>query len=386
MNPRQEKAQQIMETPGYATQFEQGKFKVRSQSDPTKFYIVSRTNGQGLICECPDHQIRGADCKHIKVILEIIKKNQCYKNNTFRIIDRSDCKICIHCSSGNVHTKEIRKNKKGDIQVYRCGDCKKCFSSNIGFEKTRYDENTVTGSLQMYFCGMSCRDVANHYEMLGIDVSHVTIYNWVSKYSKMISYYIDSITPRTKDKALVRADEVWVKVAGMLKYLFASMDDDTRFWLAAEMAHSKFQHDADNLLVMTKKQIGTTPSVFITDKLPGYGKSCKKVFGKKTYHISNAGIRSKRKNRYGHATNANYHPSNNKMERLNGEIQDRIKVFRGLKKFDTPIIAGMRIYYNYIKKHSSIDNMTPAEQSKILVEGKNRWKTLIQNASLNSMS
>ena len=38
--------------------------------------------------------------------------------------------------------------------------------------------------------------------------------------------------------------------------------------------------------------------------------------------------------------------NNNKMERLNGEIRDREKVFRGLKRFDTPIIDGMKAYYS----------------------------------------
>ena len=33
--------------------------------------------------------------------------------------------------------------------------------------------------------------------------------------------------------------------------------------------------------------------------------------------------------------------NNNKMERLNGEIRDIEKVFRGLKRMDTPIIEGM---------------------------------------------
>ena len=39
--------------------------------------------------------------------------------------------------------------------------------------------------------------------------------------------------------------------------------------------------------------------------------------------------------------------NNNKMERLNGEIRDREKVMRGLKKPETPIIPGYQIYHNY---------------------------------------
>ena len=43
----------------------------------------------------------------------------------------------------------------------------------------------------------------------------------------------------------------------------------------------------------------------------------------------------------------------------------------------------MKAYYNFTKKHGSLDGKTPAEQAKILVDGKNKWKTIIQNASLH---
>ena len=39
--------------------------------------------------------------------------------------------------------------------------------------------------------------------------------------------------------------------------------------------------------------------------------------------------------------------NNNKMERLNGEIRDREKVVRGLKKEDSPLLTGYQIYHNY---------------------------------------
>ena len=59
MNARDRRARQIMETPGHATQIiGVNDFRVRSQSDPSKFYTVSRTCS-GLVCECPDHRKRG---------------------------------------------------------------------------------------------------------------------------------------------------------------------------------------------------------------------------------------------------------------------------------------------------------------------------------------
>lgn len=47
------------------------------------------------------------------------------------------------------------------------------------------------------------------------------------------------------------------------------------------------------------------------------------------------------------------------MEHLNGEIRDREKVFRGLKKFDTPILTGYQIYHNYIRPHEGLEAKTP---------------------------
>ena len=147
------------------------------------------------------------------------------------------------------------------------------------------------------------------------------------------------------------------------------MDDDMRYWLASDLATTKFQHNADSLLDMTKKQAGKVPRHFITDGLQAYQKSSRNVFGKGTNHVRHIHLKGGK--------------NNNKMERLNGEIRDREKVFRGLKKMDTAILDGMRVYYNYTKKHGALKGMTPAEASLIQVDGRNKWKTIIQNASLH---
>jgi hypothetical protein len=73
--------------------------------------------------------------------------------------------------------------------------------------------------------------------------------------------------------------------------------------------------------------------------------------------------------------------NNNKMERFNGEIRDREKTMRGLKIKDTPILTGYQIFHNYIRPHEGLEGKTPSEACGIKVEGKNKWLTLIQNAS-----
>ena len=42
--------------------------------------------------------------------------------------------------------------------------------------------------------------------------------------------------------------------------------------------------------------------------------------------------------------------NNNKMERFNGEVRDREKVMRNLKKKDSSILDGYQIYHNFIRE------------------------------------
>jgi len=204
---------------------------------------------------------------------------------------------------------------------------------------------------------------------LGVQVSHKTVYKWIEKYVGLMKVYVEKITPNVGDTW--RADEVYVKVKGDMKYLFALMDDETRFLIAQEVAESKYKHDARRLFEMGERVTGKKPETIITDGLPAYHDAYKKAYwtlkGPRTQHISTIKLSGDR--------------NNNKMERLNGEIRDREKVMRGLKKSDTPIIQGIQIYHNYIRPHEGLNGKTPADACGIEIKGDNKWKTLIQNAS-----
>ena len=123
---------------------------------------------------------------------------------------------------------------------------------------------------------------------------------------------------------------------------------------------------------MAKQQAGKNPKNFITDRLPAYMKSSRKIFGNKTNHVRHIHLHGDM--------------NNNKMERINNTIRDREKVLRCLKIIDTCILDGFRIHYNFTRKHLCLDGKTSAEQSRIQVDGVNKRKTIIQNTSLNKVS
>jgi len=70
----------------------------------------------------------------------------------------------------------------------------------------------------------------------------------------------------------------------------------------------------------------------------------------------------------------------NRMERFNGEVRQREKVMRSLKRKDSPILSGYRIYHNYVRPHEALEGRTPAEKAGIEIKGDDKWLTLIQNA------
>ena len=108
-------------------------------------------------------------------------------------------------------------------------------------------------------------------------VSHVAILKWIRKYVALMNKYLEKIKPNVSDTW--RADEFYVKIKGDMKYLFALMDDETRFWIAQEVADSKDTHDARKLLRAWREEAtGKKPITLITDGLPAYHDAYKKEF------------------------------------------------------------------------------------------------------------
>jgi transposase-like protein len=234
----------------------------------------------------------------------------------------------------------------------------------------KHNPQGITAAMQLYFSGESLRNTARSLQLMGIQVSYQTVWNWIAKYTALMEKYLDKITPQVSDTW--RADELYMKFHGNLKYVFAMMDDETRFWIAQEVADTKDTHDARHLFQMARERAGKRPHILITDGLRSYRDAWSKEFraskdSENTIHIRQITLQGQH--------------NNNKMERINGEIRDREKVTRNLKKIDSPILKGMEIYHNYVRPHMGLDGRTPADLAGIEVQGENKWLTLIQNAA-----
>jgi transposase-like protein len=233
--------------------------------------------------------------------------------------------------------------------------------------------------MQLYFSGESLRNTAKSLRLIGVEVSHKTIYCWIKKYVALMEKYLSQIKPQVSDTW--RADEMFLKIKGNPKYLYALLDDETRYWIAKEVAGDKFSREApeyaSQLFRQGKEVAGKKPLTLITDGLHAYELAYRREFYAHekpvTKHVEHVTWRGEK--------------GNEKMESFNGNtVRSREKTMRSLKREDTPILTGMQIFHNHVRPHMALHGKTPAEACGIEVKGENKWLTLIQNASRSESS
>ena len=56
-----------------------------------------------------------------------------------------------------------------------------------------------------------------------------------------------------------RADELFLKVQGDMNYLYALMDDETRFWIAKEVADTKYHANVHSLFKQGERSLAKRP-------------------------------------------------------------------------------------------------------------------------------
>jgi transposase-like protein len=220
----------------------------------------------------------------------------------------------------------------------------------------------------MYFDGLSVRKVTSQLnEIFGEEFSQVTIWNWVQKYSRFVSEYVNTLQPKLSGK--YHHDETEIKVDGNGRFFWEMIDEDTRFIVANLISNGRNSENA--IEVFTQALQKQRPTALFTDGSFAYNEAFNKVFycnstfrKKRVEWVRRVGIRARN--------------TNNIVERLHGTFKDRYKPMRGLKTDKTAksLLDGYVAYYNFCRKHQTIGK-TPAEAAGLQVKG---WKQLIENA------
>ena len=369
MNPRERRGQAIYEKQDQIERRDDTHYFVKSQSTDGIYDVISLESG--WMCSCPDHYYRRVCCKHIHAVdLSLGMRKVVQESVTIPEVSLGTCKFC---GSDRITKKGIKKLSNRTVQQYKCKYCQRRFTHNLGFERKRATPEQITMAVDLMFSGLSTRKVASSLKMTGLTISNVSVFKWADQYGKLMDKYLDKITPQVGESW--RTDEIYLKIKGNRKYLFAMLDSETRFWLAKMIAEHKGNDDVKPMFEDAERLAGKKPTTLISDGASNFHHAWKDQ-----YRAKNRLHKETEHHRHIHLSGD---MNNNKMESFNGAtVRHREKVVRGLKKEDSAILTGLRIYHNHVRPHQGLDGKTPGEMAGIHIEGSNRWKTIIQNAAL----
>ena len=224
--------------------------------------------------------------------------------------------------------------------------------------------------------GMSYRNIARHIETVHqIKISHVSVNNWIKKYTNLIKDYVDTLNPELSD--VWSLDEMYLNVKNTKKtgkgfhdWLWSIIDPKTRFLIATEVSKKREISDARKIIASGKKITSQNPNYVLTDCLNSYQEAIRKEFENKTAHIKTKSLKE------GFV--------NIPIERYHNEIRENLKARRGLGNDESAQTFSelLKINHNFVKPHQGLDGKTPAQAANIELNlGDNKYLDLIKQSA-----
>lgn len=299
---------------------------------------------------------------------------------------KSKIVLCPSCSSVDTIKWCKRKTQnRGLIQRYKCKSCEFYFTLDDGFFRMRNNPTKITQSIDLFYRGVSTRKVQEHLAIFyPHNASHMSVYNWVVKYAKMISKFTNKL--KVNVGAETQIDEVEfhrrksheAKLGTEKNFFIDSIDPETKFMISSEYAKTRNRRDIKAVVSRIKERTGEQVQIATTDGWNAYINTIKSVFGYNNklgrYNVFHNRVIVSEKDEV----------FNYPIERLHNSIKARTKVMRGFHgsiNSANAIMKGWEIYYNFITKHQQIKccpyELAIPELAEGLKNVKNKWLALI---------
>ena len=220
---------------------------------------------------------------------------------------------------------------------------------------------------------MSTRQIQEHLQAFyPHNSSNVSIYKWITKYSRRISNFTDKLNLKVGKE--LQIDEMEFKTKGERSWFIDSIDTTTRYMVSSEYTRFREQKELMKVLIGAKSKTGKQIETVTSDGLLAYPKAIRKTFG------------LRKKNRFFGVEHKQVNASkgegfNIKIERLHNSVRHRLKTFRGFHgsiESANAIMKGYEIYYNFIRKHQALNKCPYELATNIKLKSNNRWLELIR--------
>ena len=264
---------------------------------------------------------------------------------------------------------------------YRCGD-KSCYHSffspklvNIkppssalrqhafSMKRMRHPLHIVIAALNYYFmANVTMRKASQLLSSVHqVHVSHVTISKWIKRFTPVFQHLQSSFLEKINlsDSDEWHFDETYVKINGKDYYLWLAIDSETRFVLDFNLSPYRNSDSAFSLVKSCRDKFGAPRSAIVSDRYFAYQQPVKLFFSKAS-----------------HIRVEDFHDviSNNLIEAFNGQLKAWYNQKRGFGSFDSAnrLLATFIYFYNFLRPHSSLGHLTPAQVAGLDSSKRNR--------------
>ena len=329
-------------------------------------------------CGCKGFAHKNRACKHVAAMKRLYSPSpppapRCRKRRKARrkAIGMPAIK-CHFCRSTKYKNSHVRRNKLGDVQVYRCLNkgCGRRFTPKDGFWGMTYRGDYVVPALEDRASCKRSHDIRDSLGKLGQKPARSTLHTWFRHFPIECTPYLVSLDYDLSETAY--ADEIVRYIGGVKSVIFTVEDSATRMCTAYQIGGFKGSHNVQAMVRLDRRIRGTVPSRFVTDGAKNYVGAYKREIlcnkeGKPTVHI-----------RHIHLTGD---MNTNPKERDNGTLSDFVESCRGLKSRNTAYIGLYQIHFNAVRSHMGLGGLRPMEAAGVRFEHPNKWLAVIQNSA-----
>ncbi|GAC1559434.1 MAG: hypothetical protein NVS2B7_34000 [Herpetosiphon sp.] len=197
---------------------------------------------------------------------------------------------CPHCATTT--TTELTKRTQLGYRTFRCATCQSQFNERTGTPYNYLEFPTDIVLLVVVWrlrYKLSLRDLAEMFLERGFEFTHEAVREWQARFAPLLTNEL-----RSKRKGQVgrswHADETYIKVRGVWKYLYRAIDRDGN--LVDSMLSDKRDMEAGcpqgvRFFRQALDAAGQTPERVTTDGRDSYPRAIRETLGEEVRHRCN---------------------------------------------------------------------------------------------------
>ena len=232
------------------------------------------------------------------------------------------------------------------------------------FSRMRYPVHLIITALSMFYLGKnSFRNISLILRtVFNVKVSHTTIGNWCRDFAPLFNNISLKLIPSLNfNSDEWHTDETVVKINGIKHYIWFIIDSETRFVLGFHLSPHRDSSQAFSL-INSVKELGSPKSI-VSDRYAAY-----KVPIKSILDVEHIRVESFKDD-----------ISNNLIESFHHQFKAWYKTKQGFNSFESAnnLISLFVFFYNFVRPHSSLNNLTPAQVAGLNLTKKQKREYLL---------